>query len=167
MVAALAIYVIDGFGPSLRMFLQLCAAFAVAFLLLYALAKLKGQDASWRWIVPTAVVGAGLGGLASAAVALGPQWTDFFANARLRYEWEIGAAFGAFFVGLSLVTSAVRQSEQAEFETRQRLLEARLKMLSARIEPHFLMNSLANLRYLIKSDPSTAYEMLDHLSGFL
>ena len=65
------------------------------------------------------------------------------------------------------MTSAVRQSEQAEFETRQRLLEARLKMLSARIEPHFLMNSLANLRYLIKSDPSTAYEMLDHLSGFL
>lgn len=166
-VVAGTVYAMDGFSAPLRTFLQLCAAFAVAFLPLFALGKIKGLDASWRWIIPTAALGVCLGGLASASIALAPEWAELGSISQYQRDWEIGAAFSAFFVGLSLVTSAVRQSEHSEFETRQRLLEARLKMLSARIEPHFLMNSLANLRYLIRSDPSTAHEMLDHLSEFL
>jgi signal transduction histidine kinase len=167
LIVSAAIFFMDGYSASLRLLLQLCSAYTVPFLLLACLARIRGANAPWRLIVPTAAVGIGLGAFASAAVAVAPEWGALARWSRIAADSEIGAAFSAFFVGLSLVTSAVRQSEQAEFETQRRLLEARLKMLSARIEPHFLMNTLANLRYLVKSDAVAAYEMLDHLSEFL
>src|ERR1035438_7195573 len=59
-------------------------------------------------------------------------------------------------------------------ETRGRLAqsergaaEARLKLLQAQIEPHFLFNTLANLQMLIGSDPKRAQAMLGHLDGYL
>ena len=45
--------------------------------------------------------------------------------------------------------------------------EARLKLLQAQIEPHFLFNTLANLQALIGSDPKRAQTMLGHLDGYL
>jgi len=60
------------------------------------------------------------------------------------------------------------------FWTRERLMaseaaaaEARLKLLQAQIEPHFLFNTLANLQALIGVDPARAQEMLRHLDGYL
>jgi len=60
------------------------------------------------------------------------------------------------------------------FWTRERLMaseagaaEARLKLLQAQIEPHFLFNTLANLQALISVDPPRAQEMLRHLDGYL
>ncbi len=58
-------------------------------------------------------------------------------------EWLLGSIFSAFFVGLSLASAAARQRERADFESRHHQLEERLHMLAARIEPHFLMNTLA------------------------
>jgi len=45
--------------------------------------------------------------------------------------------------------------------------EARLKLLQAQIEPHFLFNTLANLHSLIESDPKRAQKMLEHLNDYL
>ena len=45
--------------------------------------------------------------------------------------------------------------------------EARLKLLQAQIEPHFLFNTLANLHSLIASDPARAQKMLEHLNDYL
>jgi len=45
--------------------------------------------------------------------------------------------------------------------------QAQLKMLQAQVEPHFLFNTLANLRQLIQSDPARATSMLDHLIHYL
>ena len=45
--------------------------------------------------------------------------------------------------------------------------EARLKLLQAQIEPHFLFNTLANLHTLIASDPARAQRMLEHLNDYL
>jgi LytS/YehU family sensor histidine kinase len=160
-------FMLSGYSRSLQLMIELCAAYVAAFLLLAALSRIAGPDAPWRFVLPTAAAGAVLGGYVAAAIALAPDW-DALASLDLVWpEWQIGAAFSAFFVGLSLAAAAVRQREQTEFETRQRLLEARLQMLAARIEPHFLMNTLANLRYLVRSDAAKAYDMLDHLSEFL
>src|SRR5690606_40093334 len=65
------------------------------------------------------------------------------------------------------VTAAVRRREQRASEAQRQLVEARLQTLTAQIEPHFLMNTLANLRYLIKTDSRAAHEMIDHLADFL
>jgi signal transduction histidine kinase len=40
---------------------------------------------------------------------------------------------------------------------------AQLQLLQAQIEPHFIYNTLANLRQLIKLDSARALQMLDHL----
>ncbi len=45
--------------------------------------------------------------------------------------------------------------------------QAELKLLQAQVEPHFLFNTLANLRVLIETEPSQAVVMLDHLIHYL
>jgi hypothetical protein len=47
------------------------------------------------------------------------------------------------------------------------LERARLQMLRSQIEPHFLFNTLANVRRLARIDRSAAVEMLDNLMRYL
>jgi signal transduction histidine kinase len=54
-----------------------------------------------------------------------------------------------------------------ERELERTSLQARLSALQAQVEPHFLFNTLANLKYLIRTDPQAAQDMLDHLVGYL
>ena len=61
--------------------------------------------------------------------------------------------------GLALRAERAEQSRQ--------LAEVRLQMLKNQIEPHFIFNSLAHLKALIKSDPDVAERMADELSDFL
>lgn len=49
----------------------------------------------------------------------------------------------------------------------QAALASDLKALQAQIEPHFLYNTLANTRYLVRQEPERAMEMLDHLIAYL
>ena len=49
----------------------------------------------------------------------------------------------------------------------RQIAEARLKLLQAQIEPHFLFNTLANLDALIGIDPARARAMLGHLNDYL
>jgi len=46
-------------------------------------------------------------------------------------------------------------------------IEAELKLMQAQVEPHFLFNTLANVRRLFKTDPPAAHAMLEHLSRYL
>lgn len=54
-----------------------------------------------------------------------------------------------------------------EQELERAALQARLTALQAQVEPHFLFNTLANLKYLVRTDADTAQQMLDHLVGYL
>jgi LytS/YehU family sensor histidine kinase len=47
------------------------------------------------------------------------------------------------------------------------LAEARLLVMQAQVEPHFLFNTLANVRRLFQTDPPAAQAMLAHLSRYL
>jgi chemotaxis protein histidine kinase CheA len=49
----------------------------------------------------------------------------------------------------------------------RQVVEAQLKMMQAQVEPHFLFNTLANVRFLQESDPAGAGNMLDHLIEYL
>lgn len=49
----------------------------------------------------------------------------------------------------------------------QAALASDLKALQAQIEPHFLYNTLANTRYLVRHQPDQAIAMLDHLIAYL
>ncbi len=149
------------------MLIKLWAAYSTAWLALATLAAMKGIDAPWRAVLPTAIVGAALGGAVAAAITFAPNWPALLDASSVLPEWTIGAAFAMFFVALSLVTAEIRRRELLAADTRRQLLEARLQTLTAQIEPHFLMNTLATLRYLINSDSNAASQMLDHLADFL
>ncbi|MHA4868614.1 sensor histidine kinase [Duganella sp. PWIR1] len=56
---------------------------------------------------------------------------------------------------------------EREKELERAALNAKLSALQAQVEPHFLFNTLANLKYLIRTDVDTAQHMLDHLVGYL
>ncbi len=59
-------------------------------------------------------------------------------------------------------------TEGADREAIQRqLLQARLKLLQAQVEPHFLFNTLAAVDYLIETDPKRASIMQKTLIGYL
>lgn len=56
----------------------------------------------------------------------------------------------------------------AERETLQRqVVEARLQLLQAQVEPHFLFNTLAAVEHLIETDPARAATMQHHLIDYL
>ncbi|MCE9669969.1 histidine kinase [Myxococcus stipitatus] len=51
--------------------------------------------------------------------------------------------------------------------TEKELAVARLNLLQAQVEPHFLYNTLANAQVLTRGDPARAGEMLGHLITYL
>jgi len=82
--------------------------------------------------------------------------------------WSAAAAILYFFV--------VREGEAAESLHREELdrigldrqmTEARLQVMQAQIEPHFLFNTLANVRRLYQTEPETGRTMLQHLRRYL
>jgi LytS/YehU family sensor histidine kinase len=63
-----------------------------------------------------------------------------------------------------------RRSEQASAQataTEKELTVAKLNLLQAQVEPHFLYNTLASAQVLTRSDPPRADRMLGHLIAFL
>jgi LytS/YehU family sensor histidine kinase len=63
-----------------------------------------------------------------------------------------------------------RRNEQAaatQTATEKELTVARLNLLHAQVEPHFLYNTLASAQYLTRTDPARADEMLGHLIQYL
>ncbi len=64
----------------------------------------------------------------------------------------------------------VRHGEQVatkETEIEKELAVARLQLLHAQVEPHFLYNTLGSAKYLIRSDPAGAEKIIDNLILYL
>ena len=67
-------------------------------------------------------------------------------------------------------TTEVRRGEQAatkETEIEKELAVAKLRLLHAQVEPHFLYNTLGSAKYLIRSDPAGAEKIIDNLILYL
>ncbi|WP_296951773.1 sensor histidine kinase [uncultured Massilia sp.] len=58
-------------------------------------------------------------------------------------------------------------AERQRDALRDQAIEAQLRILQAQIEPHFLFNSLANVRHLYRSSVPEGERMLDHLIAYL
>lgn len=59
------------------------------------------------------------------------------------------------------------QANAAQTATEKELTEAKLNLLHAQVEPHFLYNTLASAQLLTRSDPVRAEAMLGHLIQYL
>ncbi|MEP6609507.1 MAG: histidine kinase [Burkholderiaceae bacterium] len=62
---------------------------------------------------------------------------------------------------------ALQRTELDRARLREQMDEARLQALAAQIEPHFLFNTLANVRSLYQTEPAAATSMLDKLTRYL
>jgi len=62
---------------------------------------------------------------------------------------------------------AIQEERIKRLTSEKETLEARLKMLQAQIEPHFLFNTLSNIMSLIDTEPAKSKAMLMDLTQFL
>ncbi|MBF6022956.1 histidine kinase [Lysobacter niastensis] len=95
-----------------------------------------------------------------------PAWSDWFL-----------VDDGTNFENAEAITRAIsrrvaerRRNEKAEAvqtATEKELTVAKLSLLHAQVEPHFLYNTLASAQLLTRSDPPRAEEMLGHLIQYL
>ncbi len=95
-----------------------------------------------------------------------PAWSDWFL-----------VDDGTNFENAEAITRAIsrrvaerRRGEQAaatQTATEKELTVAKLSLLHAQVEPHFLYNTLASAQLLARSDPPRADEMLGHLIQYL
>lgn len=153
---------------------QLWLACAVPFLLLGALRARIGDWVSTRALFVVVLVSTLLGALVAAPVPVLPNLpADRLATA-LAGHVAIGWAFalGVTLLQLSFGWVLLRQRRASDARARQILLErevlaARLSVLQAQIEPHFLYNTLANVQALARIDARASDAMLGHLIDYL
>jgi len=99
-------------------------------------------------------------------------------------EWEgisrfsitamLGIAFGGLITAYLIfrerdaqARAAMHKMESERNLLARRMAEAQLALMQAQVEPHFLFNTLANVRYLVENEPANALRMLDHLIEYL
>ena len=75
-------------------------------------------------------------------------------------------AAGEFIRHENAHVAATRQAEMDAAKLEREMTEARLQLLRAQVEPHFLFNTLANLRRLYRSDAVAGGHMLDYLMRY-
>src|SRR5262249_27417093 len=144
-------------------------------------AALASRSAPIRWTVKLtvlaalAVVGAGLA--VSAITLLGlrpaePLWLcfrhDFSINVLITLT--LGISMGLYDVQrrrLDAVTTALRERELEHERARKMALEARLASLEARLQPHFMFNTLNAISALIQEDPNEAERTVERLAALL
>lgn len=95
-----------------------------------------------------------------------PAWSDWFL-----------VDDGTNFENAEAITRAIsrrvaerrhsEKSEAAQTAVEKELTVAKLSLLHAQVEPHFLYNTLASAQLLTRSDPARADEMLGHLIQYL
>jgi signal transduction histidine kinase len=108
-------------------------------------------------LVAGAIVGGWLGGTFVATAILGQPWNPGLTGGTALAITAVAGLIGTYFFWTRERTSEIERHS----------VEARLKLLQAQIEPHFLFNTLANLDALIQTDPPRARVMLAHLNGYL
>jgi len=59
------------------------------------------------------------------------------------------------------------RAEAERHQLEKNVLEARLALMQAQVEPHFLFNTLANVQHLVETDPPEASRVLDSLIKYL
>lgn len=78
-----------------------------------------------------------------------------------------GAALRAYFFEQRRLAENRHQSELAQVHAQRRESELRLAALQAQVEPHFLFNTLASVRALVRQDAARAEATLDALVDYL
>lgn len=132
---------------------------------------------------PAAPLALALGVLAAAAAALiaAPLRLLVYGTPLSGIEWSwlasvvllwtmlggLGYALMAFAQDETAASTALAEQQRAAEALRARQTQAHLSALQAQIEPHFLFNTLANVKRLYETAPARGREMLASLIDYL
>jgi signal transduction histidine kinase len=133
----------------------------------------------WRWTATAVLlsVAGGVMGYAVGAIMSGKTWAEI-PMGEVPKTIALAVLVG---ISVSIVTTTIsrvrireayRRSERLAAENEReraarRAIQAELKLLQAQVEPHFLFNTLANVRHLVQSGSPESLRMLDHLIHYL
>ena len=86
----------------------------------------------------------------------------------------LGIGFGCVVVAGAILRAKhardqarIAKAEAERNQLEKNILEARLQIMQAQVEPHFLFNTLANVQHLVETDAASASRMLDSLIQYL
>ncbi|NNM82181.1 MAG: histidine kinase [Burkholderiales bacterium] len=156
------------FGGSFAVNFVFSQCIGISIQAVNALVAWKVPDRRWLALsFPASVI---LGVTLGASLTGLGDWSD----PRIRVAAVIGLFFGGiggltYFLSerIEKLDAEVKERKLRQSEIERREIEARLKLLQAQIEPHFLFNTLANVGGLIDSDPALARRLLDRLNDWL
>jgi signal transduction histidine kinase len=148
----------------------LCAAVAEAALA----GSPMGQRARLAWRAVAVAAGTLLGAALRFAVANAPDFKEPLEWPWLVYTTSLWWLLGCSGYGLLMLSQAERAdrgrlaaARQARETLAAQQMEAELSALQAQIEPHFLFNTLANVKRLYDVAPGRGRDMLSSLIAYL
>ncbi len=138
------------------------------------------RPAATRWAVKMAVlVGLALAGTAVACAVItmlgfrpDEFWTCYRSDLSIcvLITLTLGVGMGLYDTQrhrLDAVTAALRERELEHERARKMALEARLSSLEARLQPHFMFNTLNAISALIQDNPDEAERTVERLAALL
>ena len=150
--------------------------------LLFAFRAAGAWRQTWvpRWLAQVLAIAAGavLGPLVVQLVVAGGDFSGF-AGSRAHVRGYFLMTFGAAIIGTAIALGALFRERDAQARAqalhfdlvRERLerqaADARLKLLTAQIQPHFLLNTLANMQVLVDSGSPRAAPLFRNLIAYL
>jgi signal transduction histidine kinase len=105
--------------------------------------------------------------LGSAAVGMGPRAMFGDRFSLFTQVVLLGILFGVLVSYVFLSLERIADEKLQRLETEKAAMEAELRLVQSQMEPHFLFNTLANVRSLIDSDAGKAGAMVDSFVAFL
>ena len=82
-------------------------------------------------------------------------------------QWGLVMAAYYFIERSARRASELREAELERHRLETQMLEARLQVMQAQVEPHFLFNTLAHVQRLYETDPRRGRSMLDSFCAYL
>lgn len=150
--------------------ISLCIAGSVTAAYVLLLPRLNLPERWWVWLVHPVLVALGVVvGTELALLVLGP-WVMDGGDVRMQI-WKVGGVASVVMAAIGISWDSLRDRARATElraeRAQQELLRAQLENLQARLNPHFLFNSLNTVAALVEEDPAKAVTAIEQLSELL
>jgi sensor histidine kinase YesM len=179
LLVAAGVYFAFGWTKWLGLFVGFWLTYSSASLALAALDRIRTASAQHLWqVLLVAIASVCMGAALATALRLAFGETLPSNGGWIVRQWAASVMFGLVMIALDFSRLNYETNLQRWFRQRERaktdaatiarqLTEAKLQVLQAQVEPHFLYNMMANVQQLVRTDPSRADAVLTSLITYL
>jgi histidine kinase len=128
---------------------------------------LPGWLARWALQVVGVVIAVPMGVLLLYTLTSIGDPVPFWKNPQRVNGFLMMCVTGVMLAPWMAVSALFRQRDEAARELEKKAVESRIRLLQAQVEPHFLFNTLANVRELVVAGSPQASSVLDSLIAYL